>query len=170
MIIIAHRCNSLREIRKALDEGADFVEVDLRKRKGEIVLSHDRPPSASAPSLSEVFAEFPSEKFFLEFKEPVRGDFGKAVVISFLFGFISSLPQEKGLILSGSPRYSAQTLKKYGFKWLLFEKESAIHAEEFMTDFKIGVWTVNSDFERYRIYDAVCTDNVKEAVLSLKKS
>jgi glycerophosphoryl diester phosphodiesterase len=62
-LVLAHRgaCwevpeNTLEAFELAIDEGADYVEFDVRARDGELVICHDPGPPADAPSLDEVLA------------------------------------------------------------------------------------------------------------------
>jgi glycerophosphoryl diester phosphodiesterase len=60
-LVIAHRgaCwdapeNSLEAFELALEEGADYIEFDVRARDGRLVICHDPDPPADAPTLDEV--------------------------------------------------------------------------------------------------------------------
>jgi len=59
-LVIAHRgaCwdapeNSLEAFALAIDEGADYVEFDVRDRDGELVICHDPDPPAGVATLEE---------------------------------------------------------------------------------------------------------------------
>jgi glycerophosphoryl diester phosphodiesterase len=60
-LVIAHRgaCwdapeNTLEAFELALDEGADYIEFDVRARNGELVICHDPDPGPEVPTLGEV--------------------------------------------------------------------------------------------------------------------
>jgi glycerophosphoryl diester phosphodiesterase len=60
-LVIAHRgaCwnapeNSLEAFELAIEEGADYIEFDVRARAGRLVICHDPDPPADAPTLDEV--------------------------------------------------------------------------------------------------------------------
>ena len=62
-LILAHRgaCwdvpeNTLEAFELAIVEQADYVEFDVRARKGELVICHDPGPPDDAPALDEVLA------------------------------------------------------------------------------------------------------------------
>jgi glycerophosphoryl diester phosphodiesterase len=61
--VVAHRgaCweapeNTLEAFELAIEEGADYVEFDVRARDGELVICHDPDPPPGLPTLDEVLA------------------------------------------------------------------------------------------------------------------
>jgi glycerophosphoryl diester phosphodiesterase len=62
-LVLAHRgaCwdapeNTLEAFELAIEEGADYVEFDVRARDGELVICHDPGPPPGLPTLDEVLA------------------------------------------------------------------------------------------------------------------
>ena len=62
-LVIAHRgaCwnapeNTLEAFELAIEEGADYVEFDVRDRNGELVVCHDPDPPAGVATLEEALA------------------------------------------------------------------------------------------------------------------
>lgn len=62
-LVLAHRgaCweapeNTLGAFELAIAEGADYVEFDVRARRGELVICHDPGPPDDVPTLEEVLA------------------------------------------------------------------------------------------------------------------
>ncbi len=62
-LVLAHRgaCweapeNTLEAFELAIAEGADYVEFDVRARRGELVICHDPGPPDEVPTLEEVLA------------------------------------------------------------------------------------------------------------------
>jgi glycerophosphoryl diester phosphodiesterase len=62
-LVLAHRgaCweapeNTLEAFERAIEEGADYVEFDVRARGGELVICHDPGPPPGLPTLDEVLA------------------------------------------------------------------------------------------------------------------
>jgi glycerophosphoryl diester phosphodiesterase len=60
-LVIAHRgaCwyapeNTLEAFELAIEEGADYIEFDVRARDGRLVICHNPDPPADAPTLDEV--------------------------------------------------------------------------------------------------------------------
>jgi glycerophosphoryl diester phosphodiesterase len=60
-LVIAHRgaCwetpeNTLEAFELALEEGADYIEFDVREKDGRLVVCHDPNPPAGVPTLDEV--------------------------------------------------------------------------------------------------------------------
>ena len=60
-LVIAHRgaCwnapeNSLEAFELAIEEGADYVEFDVRRKEGRLVVCHDPDPPPGVPTLDEV--------------------------------------------------------------------------------------------------------------------
>jgi glycerophosphoryl diester phosphodiesterase len=60
-LVIAHRgaCwnapeNTLEAFELALEEGADYIEFDVRAKDGRLVVCHDPDPPAGVPTLDEV--------------------------------------------------------------------------------------------------------------------
>lgn len=60
-LVIAHRgaCwaapeNSLEAFELAIDEGADYIEFDVRAKDGRLVVCHDPEPPEGVPTLDEV--------------------------------------------------------------------------------------------------------------------
>ncbi|HEY3070735.1 MAG TPA: glycerophosphodiester phosphodiesterase [Gaiellaceae bacterium] len=60
-LVLAHRgaCweapeNTLEAFELAIEEGADYVEFDVRAREGELVICHDPEPPPGLPTLDEV--------------------------------------------------------------------------------------------------------------------
>ena len=80
--VIAHRGaswdepeNTLAAFRRAIEVGADFVELDVHvTSEGELVVVHDRPqPGARLPSLEQALAETAGRiGIMAELKEPHR--------------------------------------------------------------------------------------------------
>jgi glycerophosphoryl diester phosphodiesterase len=62
-LVLAHRgaCweapeNTLEAFELAIEEGADYVEFDVRARDGELVICHDPGPPPGLPTLDEVLS------------------------------------------------------------------------------------------------------------------
>ena len=60
-LVIAHRgaCwgapeNTIEAFELAVQEGADYIEFDVRAREGQLVICHDPAPPADVPTLDEV--------------------------------------------------------------------------------------------------------------------
>jgi glycerophosphoryl diester phosphodiesterase len=62
-LVIAHRgaCwrapgNTLEAFELAVEEGADYIEFDVRAKEGELVICHDPEPQEGVPTLEEVLS------------------------------------------------------------------------------------------------------------------
>jgi glycerophosphoryl diester phosphodiesterase len=77
-LVIAHRgaCwdapeNTIEAFELAIAEKADYVEFDVRKREGELVICHDPTPPPGLPTLDEVLAALAGRVgLAVEIKEP----------------------------------------------------------------------------------------------------
>jgi len=171
MLIVAHRCNSIEKIERAFESGADVCELDLRMMEDDMVLSHDPPGAKPVPRLIEVWRRWSSNKFWLELKEPIRFGLKKALVISFNPNYLRNLDQRKGLILARRTEFPIEELKEIGISWILLRKDLISQRAIFQeAGFRVGVWTVNKDFSRFKKFDAICTDRVEEAISALRRN
>ena len=78
MLVLAHRgaCwdapeNTLEAFELAIEEGADYVEFDVRAREGELVICHDPVPPPGLPTLDEILSALKGRiGLAVEIKEP----------------------------------------------------------------------------------------------------
>jgi glycerophosphoryl diester phosphodiesterase len=82
MLVLAHRgaCwdapeNTLEAFELAIEEGADYVEFDVRAREGQLVICHDPEPPPGLPTLDEVLSALKGRiGLAVEMKEPETAD------------------------------------------------------------------------------------------------
>jgi len=179
--------NTILSIQKALNAGADGVEIDIRPdSKGILVLSHDRHIKKSAPTLEIVLKKFGDQLIInIEVKTPAVGDklftllkklkiHPKQVIISsFFHPWIMKMKKKypvypMALITASEEMDLGAKAKKAHIEYIhaFWERLTPIMIKEIKKNkVQINVWTINDQnvFKKVRKLNAagVIGDDVK---------
>jgi len=157
--------NTILSIQKALDAGADGIEVDIRPNsKGVLVLSHDRHIKKSAPPLETILKKFSNQLIInIEVKTPAVGEKiftllkklkikpDQVIISSFFHSWIIKMKKKfpeypMALITASEEIDLGAKAKKAGIEYIhtFWERLTPEMAKEIKKNkIQINVWTVN---------------------------
>lgn len=179
--------NTILSIQKALDAGADGVEIDVRPNtKGVLVLSHDRNIKKTAPHLDEVLAKFGNKIIInIEVKTHAVGDKlfdllkklriepNQIIISSFFHSWIIKMKKKypgypMALITASEELDLGHKAKKSGIEYVhaFWERLTPAMTKELKkNNIKINAWTINEQdsFESVKKLkvDGVIGDDVR---------